>query len=278
MKKLNLPNSRLVLFLAFIFVLHSCKEPKEGCMDINASNWDAEADKPCDDCCSYPLLQFSFTHLFADTLFDYGDPFTDDFGNVYSILSIRYYLSDIFIKTNDDIYHVSDSIQIVLLDNTQRDTTFVRDDVLFITKGVGTATVGTFQKSNLFFDSLFFTIGLPEPYNRIDPASVPATHPLAPKADSMYWTPSEGYIFQRIVLLPDTSNVADTFLVEIGGEEALVNLALELGQSGLPGINLTIPLEVDYKKYFAGINFANHNPTEIKHIIVSNMANCFSVR
>ncbi|MFK7809498.1 MAG: MbnP family protein [Saprospiraceae bacterium] len=272
----NLFIGKWILLLCCILSIISCKEDKEGCKDITASNWDASADKSCEDCCTFPSLKFEWTHVYADTSFSYGDPLTDEFDNVYTITSIRYYLSNISFTTNGEEYLVTDSITASVYADTGFVEQEVRDDVLFVTQGTSTSTVGDFRSNGQFLDSLTLSIGVVQPLNSVGPGSVPNTHPLAPKADSMYWDVTRGYIFQRIKIVPDTA-MTDTLLLEIGGDAVVQTTTLPYGQSTVSGFDLSVPLKIDYKCWFEGINFAEATEEEMEAQIVTNLAKGFSV-
>jgi len=281
MKKASDPNSQLrkiatLCFLFLLLILNSCKDDIEGCKDIAANNWNASADKSCEDCCTYPELKVIFEHAYGDTSFQYRVPYEDDFANVYSILSIRYYLSNFILKTDEAEFIVTDSLETIIFENGQSERTMVHDDVGFITIGTSTSSIGDFPTNNQYLDSLFFSLGLVEPLNSVSPGAVPNSHPLAPKADSMYWDETRGYIFQRLQFIPDTA-ATDTILLEIGEPDLLEQVNLAYAKTSTTGFDQEIQLKVDYKCWFTGINFAVDTEAEMKEKIVNNMAKSFSI-
>ena len=114
--------------------------------------------------------------------------------------------------------------------------------------------------------------------NSADPSTLAASHPLAPKADSLHWDIERGFIFQRIGIVPDTTTAnRDTILLEIGGDELLQSVDLAYETVLTPGEDVTIPLKIDYLTWFTGINFADGNQEEWKDSIVSKMSKSFSI-
>ncbi len=264
-----------VLFLVLFST--SCKDDIEGCKDISASNWNSAADSSCEDCCTYPELKLSFTHVYGDTTFRYGELYEDDYLNIYSISSIRYYMSNFSFSTASDSYIVTDSLETTLVVDGASETATIHDDAVFATVGTSITSIGDFPSTNLYLDSLSFSLGLAQPLNTVDPGSVPGSHPLAPKADSMYWDESRGYIFQRLeIIIPDTTKV-DTILLEIGGDDLLTKVNIPYGKTTLTGFDQIIPINVDYKCWFTGINFAKNTKSELKEKIVNNMSKSFSI-
>ena len=61
--------SKILFFLLHFsfFILSSCYEPQEGCLDIDATNYSISADDPCATCCTYPTLTLAFNHLVEST-------------------------------------------------------------------------------------------------------------------------------------------------------------------------------------------------------------------
>ncbi len=54
--------SRVGGVIALVFFLAGCYEPKEGCLDPQAVNYDVTADEACADCCTWPSLRLSVKH------------------------------------------------------------------------------------------------------------------------------------------------------------------------------------------------------------------------
>ncbi|HMV23421.1 MAG TPA: hypothetical protein PKA71_03780, partial [Saprospiraceae bacterium] len=75
-----------MLFLSSVVLFFTaCYQPKEGCLDINATNFDATADEEC--CCQYPVLQLKFKHFASGNEFSASDTILNDFGQQFRIPS-----------------------------------------------------------------------------------------------------------------------------------------------------------------------------------------------
>jgi hypothetical protein len=273
----NLATRSIIALVSLcLLCLTSCKEEQDGCTDITAINWEADIDKSCEDCCTYPKLNLVVEHAYGDTLFKLREPYTDDSGNVFKVLSIRYYMSAFALKANGQVYKVSDSIRVsIVMDDTSA-LTYIRNDIILLSSGNKEYPIGTLRPNGERYDSLSLHIGVAPPFDQVLPGSVPSNHPLAPKADSMYWDRDRGYIFQRLLIIPDTM-LRDTVLLEIGGADLLQAITLPYGETTKPGFDVDIPLKVDYQLWFKGINFATDTPEMIKDKIVSNIAQSFSI-
>lgn len=282
MKKASIQNRKIRksgVFWTFVILLcfsTACKDKTEGCKDFLAENWDASADTSCEDCCSYPSLNLTFSHVYGDTTFRYGTAYQDSALNFYKITSIRYYLSDFRLTAGTENYRVTDSLETTIFLNGEAESATIHDDAVFAAVGSSTISIGEFPTRDLYLDSLSFSVGLSQTLNSVNPGSVPNSHPLAPKPDSMYWDESRGYIFQRLEIIPDFS-IQDTITLEIGGDDLLRTVNLAYGKTTSTGFDQEIPITVDYRCWFTGINFAMDTEAEMKEKIVNNIANCFSI-
>ena len=107
-----------ILLICNLVVLNACYEDQEGCLDINATNFDVEADINCPDCCTFPMLQLDYQHKAetADTTINFSYEsitYQDGAGNPFRVRSVQYYLSDFhLIIPGGDTVQVADTIQI----------------------------------------------------------------------------------------------------------------------------------------------------------------------
>lgn len=61
---------KYIVHLFILILLSSCYEPATGCLDSNSSNFDVNADKACDDCCTLPNLGLNITYRAGEDGFD----------------------------------------------------------------------------------------------------------------------------------------------------------------------------------------------------------------
>lgn len=275
--------SRLCLLL--LFFSQACYEPREGCLDINATNFQTDADKDCLDCCTYPELNLSFRHrvVLPDTAFNlvYLDSvYTDDFGNPFTIKNIQFYLSNFhLIRASGDEVGVVDSLEFEI-PQTDGDPLVetVEDNFALINRSTfSDYTLGTFLESN-DFAALRFAIGVEGQANNADPNSINENHPLYFQDEEMHFNIDSGYVFNKIELFRDTT-VADTIpvIIDIGLEQNLRAIVLPAVFSLVEGFDITVVLQVDYLTWFEGVDVKNDTPEEIASKIVQNITQAFSI-
>lgn len=268
-----------------LFFLSACYESVEGCLDIAATNFDADADDPCPDCCTFPALSIDFRHrvVTADTFFNlvYVDSvYTDDFGNPYRISNIQFYLSNFrLLRADGTELGVTDSLQFEIEQSTGETIQgIVEDNFALVNRNTfSDYDLGTFPESGTF-TGMRFAIGVEGEANTADPNSVPASHPLAVQEEDMYFNVDSGYVFNKIEFFRDTI-ASDTIptILDIGLEQNLQRTVLFADFTLIEGFNTVVTLQIDYASWFSGIDMKNDSETNIAEKIVENITQSFSL-
>ena len=260
-------------FIFFTLVFSACQVPTEGCTDVSAANFDITALKSCTtDCCIYPQLKIRTQYLWGSdsAFFELNKPYVIGADSV-KFLSAQLYLSDLFFTpiTGGKDVSVSDSIALYRLNDTIKRP----NNYALIGKNYGfTYTLGTFSSFGSY-SYAHFIIGLDSVSNTAIPSKMPASSPLALKADSTYDTAKSTYIFQKFIFVKGV-NYQDTVHVNI---ENLKTLDVGCRLTFNKGFDAVMPLKIDYKKLFLDVNVQT-NPLIIAQKIVSNYTNAFSVQ
>jgi methanobactin biosynthesis MbnP-like protein len=274
-----------VLSLSFLFlvVVSACYEPKEGCLDLDAVNYDASADDPCVDCCQMPALSVSFSHqaLLAtqtDTTinFKYDSlyPSPLDKNHYFQITRSRFFISNLhLVKVDGTEVGVQDSIE---LEAPAGDTVTVEDNFVKVDRDIFQgATPGTIVTTGNF-DRMRFTLGLSDALRQTDPISVPAKHALDVAGDSLMYAEGTGYLSHLLIFKRDT--LSATVPIELKMTEP-VTIELPLPQTieVLRGFNLSLKLKINYLAWFEDIDLVNDSELTIEQKLVENLPKAFSV-
>ncbi len=282
----------IIFHLSIISLISSCYTPTDGCLNIDATNYDASADEPCDDCCSFPNLNLKITHSITtqgtfgqDSCINHsGDSTFNNLGNNFFQIKdgMEFYLSDFqLIMSDGSVSEVEDEMTFMIYDDaisqTSKDTT-VKDDFVLIKRNSPSYNIGEFRKPGTYIE-LRFKVGIDEKLSSIDADTLASSHPLSSDNLLHFETRDSGFIYQEFSLVKDTlTNPTEIEVYKIGKETAnsvQVNLSL-LGELE-PGFDVEIPLKVNYSTWLRGINFATDDPETIKSIIVSNTAYAFEI-
>ncbi len=264
----------VVLLLAVILSLSACFQPREGCLDIAAVNFNAAADKDC--CCRYPNLIVTTDQVYDTLLFRRDSLYLGAGGHLFRIKSMVFYLSEFEVSKAAEVFQIGDLIDLKTYGPSGIDTitkTFI-DDFTLLRRSPLENTVGTFREDG-YFDKIKFRLGLPLEAESVIPTLAPTSHPLRPQAENLA---QNGFVFLQAIVVrdsmaastPDTLNFrrADLgdFFIEGNG-----NFRHQTGY------NFPITLKADWAKLFQGVIWTTHDIPAWKSQIVVNLPSVFSV-
>lgn len=264
--------------LAFSLLQSSCNDDEEGCLDTQGTNFDVTADIACNSCCTYPTLSFRINHIYDSINNDFilSSTYLDALDSPYLVPAIQYYISDVqLVRADNSEVGVTDLVDLTFVDNV---TTSIEDNFSLIKKSIGSYSsvdVGTIN-TNGDFTKIRFNVGIGSVANHAVITSVPDGHALSAQSESMHVDITEGYIFNKIQIVKDTTtNEVTTY--EISGDNNLVSVELNYPISLNAGFDLDLIVYLDYQKLFNGIDFQNDDENTIQAKIVTNTANAFSI-
>ncbi len=265
------------LLILSVLLISGCKEKVEGCLDIEARNFDFSADRPCPDgCCEYPQMIFELAFRWDTLTFRYNTPYnlTDD--KVMKFLKSKFYISEISLTGESGSFTVANRIDLDVNNGSTEPVTFV-DDFTLVSRDFFAFSYQIGEIRGLgTFDTLRFSVGLSEVANQVEPASAPSNHPLAIQPDSM-WSVENNYVFNKLIVIPDTlAQPLDTLGYNIVGDANRIKIALPFKITVETGRNITLPLGIDYKKWLEGVDFESA-PALVIEKIVQNTKQAFFI-
>jgi len=278
MNRLQLATCNLLLttgILLFALCFTACFEPKEGCLDIAATNFDAGADKDC--CCEYPKLVLTVDQVFDTLLFKNDQLYQNSAGQLFQIKSVAFYLSDFQLFQNGELFKMSDTLTLNTFAGSDTSSQLFTNDFQLVRRTPIDYVVGTFRQDGNF-EEVNFRLGLSADAQKVIPFKAPANHPLSTQSDSLWRGQSAGFVFLQAVIVRDSLNNPK--------QDTLRFLESDLGQprigaTGLfvhpTGYNFPMVLTVDYKKMFEGVNWSIHDIQAWKTKIIANLPSTFSV-
>ncbi len=270
--------NRLSIFfglLLFAVCFAACFEPREACLDIAATNFDAGADKDC--CCLYPKLVLTVNQVYDTLLFRNDSLYPDAGGHLFRIKSVAFYLSDFQLFQNGEAFGVSDTMGFKTLSGVDTINQIFTNDFQLARRTPLDYTVGTFRQDGNF-EEVNFLLGLSAEAQKILPSKVASTHPLSTQADSLWQGNTAGFVFLQAVVVRDSMNTSLP--------DTLRFLQADLGQARIgatgvfvhpTGYNFHLVLDVDYKKMFEGVNWTVHDIQAWKNVIKANLPGTFNV-
>ncbi len=159
-----------VLLGAAILTL-GCNARVDGCLDIEASNFDVTADKDDRALCVYPSLLLNVTYQWTDTVaFAKNTIYTNDLGQLVSFEDVYVLVSQFALNgKNLGALKVEDRVEWYL--NSATDPTYIEatDDFTFVDYSKFTYTLGVWRTTDVV-DRLDFYVGVPD---TLTPTGIP---------------------------------------------------------------------------------------------------------
>lgn len=268
-----------VVVFVILGSLFGCEE-NPGCLDVRATNYQVDAEDPCGDCCEYPELRVSLRHrwVLEDTTLAFGNDTALFSLNGYRLRfpDIRYYLSNIrLVRTDGTEVLLDDELDITIGTGADTTTISIPDNVLLVEAGSFRNFVpGTYRYEGNFKE-LRFEIGVTAPANQATPAAYPDNYPLAEQSPTMY-TDEEGYTFTRVEVITDPADTLSRVIKTTETQKAQT-VSLPITFKLDRGFNTSISLSVNYRAWFADIDWEQLSDAEVAERIVGNQPTSFSV-
>lgn len=275
----------IFLFALFLSFLFGCYEPTEGCLEINASNFNVLADDPCEKCCELPQLTISILNRLSQA--DSTESFrinqwypsgTDSF----LISGLHFYLSDIQLVTQSGDTKTSiDSSEIFFLENSMDTQEIsITNDIAFFKRGFAESkTLGDFLPGGTY-SQFEFRFGLPEERLTTLPQKTSNSHPLGYQRDSLNYS-NGSYVLCRIDFVTDTSKLDTPSAIQITHADVentdLANLfVLDANYTLSTGFDTKLTLRLDFLNWVEDVDW-NESNEDIKNKIIRNIPGSFSL-
>ncbi len=279
--------SRIIAGIILLLTLWSgCYEPQDGCLDLEAVNYNFAADNNAPEDCEYPEVRVQFTHVYStpDTVYNFrlrDSVYLDEAGNPFTVNAFEFFISGFELQRTDGAYlNIEEELDLYLFDNNGNVVLqMVPDNFGFVRAGNSSSiSLGTLREA-ADLQSLRFFVGVNGQANVAIADSIPLSHPLGLTDSLLYFNRDSGYVYQFIELFRDTT-AADTIpeQLRIGTFANLQQVQLPVGGEKIPGFNLKVVIQIDYSKWLAGINVATDSNAELQQIIVGNTAEAFSLQ
>jgi len=258
--------SAFLVLLAF----SACYEPREGCLDIEATNFDAAADNNC--CCTYPALRLTLLPRFdtlvwkPDTAYEYAP------GRWFRLHQAVFYLSDFQLVQGGTAFSVRDTLGLSVFGaagDTLREV--FTNDFQLIRRTTENYTVGTFRPAGTF-ESVRFQVGLPDAVQHVIPALTPDGHPLRPQNENLWLGADTGFVALKLVFSRDTlgSTIPDTLVFsrpDFTGADVQAGGVFRHES----GFDFSLKLTADYRALFQGVDLTTVDIPAWKTRIAANL-------
>lgn len=260
--------------------LEACFDPKEGCLDATATNFDAAADEDC--CCEYPNLVLEFRQRFGADPFDPNQAYLDAAGLPFYLRGASFYFSDFQVLRGSEVFLVPDTLTLNAFSPSGNDTIrerYQNDFALARSSGQIDNKIGGFR-ANGVFDDVRFRLGLNDDAQRVIAPLAPAGHPLSIQVDSLWHGRTAGYVFAQLVVQRDTAAgnaLRDTLAFNAADIGAFFIEKKGATFSKETGYDFRLILTADYQRLLEGVDWSKGDKNTWKSQVVKNLSKAFDV-
>lgn len=238
-----------------ILIVTACNKPREGCLDVNGTNYDVLAEIDC--CCSYPNLSIVFNPKYDDENISFNNfGYINNSGQNYGLASGKLLINN-FLLVNQEgrIFEIQDSVE--LKTDEGNDSLYFKNDFI----NIASLSPRSYTLSQIpvdeYYSTIQFSMGFAGGYCEIDPLNLPSNTELARSLNSLYSEALDNFFSARIDLVVDsTENGLDikTIFIPLCQEDA--SDIFTINKTGTPGFNFTINIELNIREWFGDINLA----------------------
>lgn len=259
----------LISLLFGLCALMACYQPRGGCIDPNAVNFDVNAD--LDTGCIYPNMVLEVSHLHNNTGVNLGGNYLNNKGQYYQILDVAYYLSGFKFGSGLQEYTLQDTFQAF-----RKGTPNVSDsvavtainDIALLRRNTVSYTIGGFREEGQF-DRISCDFGLRTELTDILPGSVTSGFSLSPQSEQLYDSVAFAYRFARIIYRADSSTLTKPDTMWLSGQDfagGAPKITQSVNMKHVAGFDFKVKLSVDYSFWFANVDFSKPKPDIIRQI------------
>ena len=266
------------LALLALVVFTACYEPKKGCLDIEAVNFDATADENC--CCNYPRLFVRLEHRYDTLTFREGDVYQQPSGHWFRLQKVIFYLSDFKVYRGTEVFGVTDSLKMYVFGAGAADTLqqYLTNDFVLARRTPLEYAAGAFPESGIF-DRVQCRLGLPNAAQSVIPAKAPANHPLSEQTERLWLDRTRGFEAMRVIFNRDTLGATAPDTISLSRPD-FDNFMLQGAGTFVheSGYDFYVLLVADYRELFSGIDLTQGSPSSWKAQFVANLPNALQIQ
>lgn len=274
---------RFWIFIPIILFLSACYELKEGCLNIEATNYDVSADDMCPKCCTFPKLSVLVLHYVVspsrpDSVFavKYATKYQGllDSNQFFFLDRGRFFISNVkLIRSSGEEVGVKDSVLLprIIGDSISLENNFSKHDRDILQA----ASLGTVRTEGMF-SGVKFTLGVPQIV--LDEVQIDSikSGALFVRSDTLSYDSLTGIIPTRFIIRPDT--LADTPKIDFRFKEPReITLPFAQPVAIERGFNIKLVLGFNYSILLQDVDFRNDDAATIRAKIDSQLTNAFSI-
>jgi|GEM_PF-6571113 len=256
------------LILAVLISLAiGCNARVEGCLDVEAENFDVTVDKHDPSACNYPNLQLKVQYSWDTLSFSKSAFFTNDLGQLLAF-------EDVYVLVSQFVLNGMDLGPLVVEDRTEwfikegDGGEFIQavDDFTFVDYSKFSFVLGEWRVTD-FVDRLEFFVGVPD---SLTPMSVDSLHDghVLRESRAFYNEETDEFATARFIIARDSARIdIDTFVISSGPLAHSFPISKQL----IPGRDDDVDIKIDFYTIFKNVDL-EQDSTSIAQQLADNLS------
>lgn len=241
-----------VLLAVVIVLVVSCNARVEGCLDIEASNFDITIDKHDPSACVYPDLLLNVQYSWDTLPFAINSFYTNDLDQQLVFLEAYVLVSQFALNgVEEGRLVVEDRVNWFLKDGDGGEFISAIDDFTFVDYSRFSFVLGEWRTTD-FVDRLDFFVGVPDTLTPTSVDSLNENHVLR-ESRAYYSEETNEFATARFVIARDSAQIElDTFVVSSGP----LAYSFSLSQQLAIGKDDQVDIKIDFYTIFKGVDLS----------------------
>lgn len=243
---------KFLLLFVFCGILASCNVREPGCLDIEAENFDFEADRHDASLCVYPNLVLNVVYQWSDSSLQLGYLYRNDAGMDYAVHNVQILFSAFILENPEgESLMVDDRVDILPESCDPGSGISVPDDFLFIDRSAFNYVIGAFRESGLM-SKMRVRVGVDDALTPLCVSALPLTHPLR-AVRAGYDDSIAEFALGRFVISRDSINATRDTIFAYGPPEVL---QFDVSRTFVQGRPDTLFMEIDFDRIFSPVDLS----------------------
>ena len=234
-------NQLAFLFIS-LFILSSCYEREEACLDLLAKDYSLSADDACEDCCTYPSLQIRVFNKIGEDSYSIDSVMVNDSGDSFRIVQSRIILSDFDLTLSDNaVLSVRETAE---YEDTEGEGVELTEDHVIATTSSSLLTPGTIRETGEV-QSLEFKVGIDNDLIAIEEESILFDYDTLHTSDGYY----DISLYVKVGGSLETNKIVRLFLDK---DDSLILLD-GINVNKIERTDYAVQINIDYEQFLQSV-------------------------
>lgn len=267
-----------LMVILLLVCTHACYEPIEGCLDIQATNFAFGADRSVDSLCQYPVIEYTFSPVYGDSLLISTSRYTNRLGQEFSLNTYNFLISNVSLtNVKGEAIRSRNTFEAIVGQEGSTSLISLPQDIVEVGRFDIIASIGNVREVG-DFTGIAFDVGVPAQIHEVNAVSYADDENYLHTIADQY-TANQGLSWSNWVVYHYTDeDEIDTLSITLNKNHPAFTYSLDTVFVKNNGINAEFEIEIDFQKWLSGVDFENMDSLEIATKCHQNIPISFSLK